>query len=395
MEVIKNNKTKIKKINAFMNNLLNSEGTNKKRLIYKDYEEIINQIEAIDIFYLDMYKDNATYTIKDILESANKFVNVFHEPLERNMPKKYDSYLFEYFIKENEAIEKHLIGLKKYLKNKNLTDYKEKLIYGFEKCLEIERKFLKKENILYPKIEDLLPSTKPLKVLWTLHDEARTLLKLIIKELKNDKIDSMNLSILIGKYYFLIIGLNLKEALILLPVADKLINKKTKDEMYLECLEYGFVFIDNLPSIKIEEKETTYFKDGVIHTKTGYLSLEQLNLLLEYLPLDITFVDRFDKVVYFNNRTKRHFPRNPSIIGRKVYNCHPQKSVEIVKKIVNAFKAGYKDEVSFWVQNKDSFLYINYYAVRDKNGKYMGTLEVSQDITKINSLEGSKTLIDF
>jgi len=159
MEVIKNNKTKIKKINTFMNVLLTSEGTYKKRLIYENYEEIINQIEAIDIFYLDMYKDNASYTIEDILKSANKFVNVFHKPLERNMPKKYDSYLFEYFIKENKAIEEHLIDLKKHLKNKDITENKEKLIYGFEKCLEIERKFLKMENILYPKIEDLLPSS--------------------------------------------------------------------------------------------------------------------------------------------------------------------------------------------------------------------------------------------
>ena len=395
MEVIKNNKTKIKKINTFMNVLLTSEGTYKKRLIYENYEEIINQIEAIDIFYLDMYKDNASYTIEDILKSANKFVNVFHKPLERNMPKKYDSYLFEYFIKENKAIEEHLIDLKKHLKNKDITENKEKLIYGFEKCLEIERKFLKMENILYPKIEDLLPSAKPLKVLWALHDEARYLLKLIIKELKKEKIDSTNLSILIGKYYFQIIGINQKEALILLPVADKLLNKKTKDEMYLECLEYGFVFIDNPKLIKIDNEISTHFKDGFIHTKTGHLSLKQLDFLLEYIPLDITFVDEFDKVVYFNDRPKRHFPRNPSIIGRKVYNCHPQKSVEIVEKIIKSFRDGLKDEVSFWIHNGDVFLYINYFAVRDENGKYMGTLEVSQDITKIKSLKGSKTLIDF
>ena len=147
--------------------------------------------------------------------------------------------------------------------------------------------------------------------------------------------------------------------------------------------------------LKTNSNKETYFKDGFIHTSTGNLSLEQLDLLLEYLPLDITYVDRFDKVVYFNNRPSRHFPRNPSIIGRSVFNCHPQKSVKTVEKIVNAFKNNERDKASFWIHYKNSFLYINYYAIRDKNGLYMGTLEVSQDIIELKNLKGNKTLLDF
>ncbi len=395
MEVIKNDSTKINKINTFMKELLEEKDTYKKKAIYEKYKEVIDQVEAINLFYFEMYKENSSYTIEDVLQSANKFVNVFHEALESKMPKKYDSYLFDYFIKENRKIEEYLIDMKKYFKVKDLSIYKKELIHSFEKCLEFERKFLKKEYILYPKIEDLLPSTKPLKVLWELNDEARTLLKDILKELKKDKIDSKNLFILIGKYYFLIMGINQKESLILLPVADKLLNKKIKDEMYIECLEYGFVFIDNPMLLKTNSNKETYFKDGFIHTSTGNLSLEQLDLLLEYLPLDITYVDRFDKVVYFNNRPSRHFPRNPSIIGRSVFNCHPQKSVKTVEKIVNAFKNNERDKASFWIHYKNSFLYINYYAIRDKNGLYMGTLEVSQDIIELKNLKGNKTLLDF
>jgi DUF438 domain-containing protein len=218
---------------------------------------------------------------------------------------------------------------------------------------------------------------------------------LLIRELKKDVIDVNNLIFLIGDYYYLIFGLNQKEELILLPVADKMLSIEEKNEMYNECLEYGFAFINN-PLKPINEKiKEVKLSEGIFTSRTGLLSLKEVDLVFSHLPLDITFVDKNDKVKYFNDRKERHFPRNPSIIGRLVKHCHPPKSVHVVEEIVNAFKANEKSIAEFWIEFNHAYLYITYYAVRDKEGNYEGTLEVSQDVTRIRSLKGQRRLLDW
>ena len=127
--------------------------------------------------------------------------------------------------------------------------------------------------------------------------------------------------------------------------------------------------------------------------ETGELHKDQLELLLNTLPLDITFVDENDEVRYFSNPKDRFFPRSPAIIGRKVQKCHPPESVHIVEKIIEDFKAGIKKEAKFWVQMKGKFILIKYFAMHDDDGIYRGILEVSQDITEIKKLEGEKRLL--
>ena len=395
MEILNKNEQRVQEINSFMKELLAKNSKLSKKQIYEKYQYIIEDIRAIDLFYLDMYKKETSFDIEEIKESAGKFVNVFHYPLENSKPEGYDSALFEYFLKESKAIESHLDTLKPYFKKETILENKDLLLSGFEKCLEIDRKFIKKENILFPKIEKNIPSTIPLQVLWTIHDDARHTLKLLIRELKKDVIDVNNLIFLIGDYYYLIFGLNQKEELILLPVADKMLSIEEKNEMYNECLEYGFAFINN-PLKPINEKiKEVKLSEGIFTSRTGLLSLKEVDLVFSHLPLDITFVDKNDKVKYFNDRKERHFPRNPSIIGRLVKHCHPPKSVHVVEEIVNAFKANEKSIAEFWIEFNHAYLYITYYAVRDKEGNYEGTLEVSQDVTRIRSLKGQRRLLDW
>ena len=131
---------------------------------------------------------------------------------------------------------------------------------------------------------------------------------------------------------------------------------------------------------------------GLIKTETGTLTFEQMELMMNHLPVDITFVDAFDKVAYFSNPKERIFPRSVAVIGRDVRNCHPSESVERVVNILEEFKAGISDTQSFWIQMKGLFILIQYFAVRNDSGKYLGTLEVSQEISNIRSLEGEKRL---
>ncbi len=127
--------------------------------------------------------------------------------------------------------------------------------------------------------------------------------------------------------------------------------------------------------------------------ETGGLSKEELETVLNTLPVDITFVDKEDTVRYFSDSKERIFPRTKAIIGRKVQQCHPQKSVHIVDQILKDFKSNKKDAAKFWIDLKGRLIYIRYFAVRNKNGDYLGCLEVTQDITDIKKIEGERRLL--
>jgi hypothetical protein len=144
-----------------------------------------------------------------------------------------------------------------------------------------------------------------------------------------------------------------------------------------------------------KEAEKASAREGVLQFETGSLSKEEIEAILNALPVDISFVDKDDAVKYFNKAEKRIFVRTKAVIGRKVQLCHPQKSVHIVNKILEAFKTGKKDVAEFWITVNNRLIHIRYFAVRDKNGKYLGTMEVTQDLTDIKKIEGQKRLLDW
>jgi DUF438 domain-containing protein len=236
-----------------------------------------------------------------------------------------------------------------------------------------------------------LPSTKPFDVLWSLHDDAREQVKTLIKLFERNELNKQKIIEKIGAYYYLVFGINQKEKLIILPLLEELLTEDKLNRLFNESLEYGYVFMDTPEPISVKEDEET--SQDLFKTKTGALTFKQLSLILNHLPVDITFVDKDDKVRYFNDRAERHFPRNPSVIGRLVKHCHPPKSVHIVEKIVNDFKENKRDVAEFWLEINQTFLYITYYAIRDESNQYEGVLEVSQDVTKIRTLEGEKRLL--
>lgn len=122
------------------------------------------------------------------------------------------------------------------------------------------------------------------------------------------------------------------------------------------------------------------------------LTSEQINGILETIPADISFVDAEDMVKFWNKDDTRVFKRPASALGKKVQQCHPPASVDSVNQVMDDLKSGRKDIEEFWIDLKDRKLYIRYLAVRDKEGKYLGTLEVGQDITDIKKIEGEKRL---
>ena len=140
------------------------------------------------------------------------------------------------------------------------------------------------------------------------------------------------------------------------------------------------------------EKEAS---QDILQFETGSLSKEEIEAILNTLPVDITFVDKDDTVKHFNKAEKRIFARTKAVLGRKVQLCHPQKSIHVVNRILEAFKKGERNMAAFWIQIENRLIHIRYFAMRDKVGKYLGTIEVTQDITDLKKIEGEKRLLDW
>jgi len=125
------------------------------------------------------------------------------------------------------------------------------------------------------------------------------------------------------------------------------------------------------------------------------LLYDVIEAMLDSLPVEISFVDKEDRVRYFNKNGERIFPRSRAIIGRKVQDCHPKKSIHVVNKLLEDLKNNNRDFAEFWIDLKDRKIYIRYFAVRNPNGEYLGCLEVTQDITDIQRIKGEKRLLDY
>jgi DUF438 domain-containing protein len=146
---------------------------------------------------------------------------------------------------------------------------------------------------------------------------------------------------------------------------------------------------------KIDNKTNPLINFGSMALEEGFMNLEQINLMLKFLPIDLTYVDENDRVIFYNRGEERVFPRSAAVIGREVRFCHPPKSVGTVLQILEEFKKGTKDEAEFWIDYRGKKIHIRYFAIRDSNKTYKGVIEVSQDITQIQILEGEQRLLSW
>lgn len=268
---------------------------------------------------------------------------------------------------------------------------------------EIEKHYKRKEDLVFPYLEKY-NITAPPQVMWGVDDEIRA----YIKEARNiiDKFNGQweDLISILDKAIEEIKEMIFKEENILFPMA---LDTLTEDEWYAigeESPEIGFCLTEPLAKWKPEKTES-YKEDkkdierldknkDMLEFESGILSLKQIEAIFNHLPLDVTFIDEKDTFKYFSLGKERIFTRTKAAIGRDVHNCHPPASVHIVDKILSDFKSGAKDSEEFWIQLGEIYVHIRYFAVRDKEGKYMGTLEVSQNIKPIQEITGEKRLMD-
>lgn len=260
---------------------------------------------------------------------------------------------------------------------------------------EIDKHYLRKENQLFPVLERYGVSG-PSRVMWQFHDDVRAMLKEVVRGIP-DK-EPAGLKELITKLLTTISDMIYKEENILFPMAMEKLSEEGWGKVRSGEEEIGYTLVRPGSVWQPPESAQTAHRPAAaeaIPLDTGYLTPAQLNLMLTHLPLDLTYVDENDQVQYYSQGRERAFPRSPGIIGRKVQNCHPSDSVQIVNKIVQEFKQGTKSMADFRLQMGAKMFYIQYLALRVGNGVYRGVVEVTQDISYFRSLTGQKKLLDW
>lgn len=275
------------------------------------------------------------------------------------------------------------------------------------KLLALDKHYSKKENLIFPYMEkhDI---TAPPQVMWGVDDEIRAKLKALIGSLEAGSVGSTEVKALVEDLGNQVLEMIFKEEEIMMPMV---IEKFTHEEwLAIEagCLEIGFVLLEAVghwqptdEEIQMvsslsqggSEENASHGKNQPISFDAGSLLPEEINAILNTLPLDMTFVGADERVKYFTQGKERIFDRPKTILGREVKNCHPPKSVHIVEQIVADLRSGKKDHEDFWIKMGDKFVYIRYFAVRNAAGEFLGTLEITQDIKPIQALEGEKRLM--
>ena len=309
-----------------------------------------------------------------------------------------DGHPVRVYLEENILIIELINKLRSLDSKEEYEEYKD----TFEKLSKVELHFARKENQLFPYLEKH-GWTSPSQNMWAFHDSIRDEFKILREAVKSKDFEKIYQSA--GVAFRSLEHLLQVEEGRLFPNAMSLLSENEWKEFKEGDREIGWMF-DTAPtpypkdeyihpSLDTKRKDLPFGIEDKTHYDEGYLTPEQVNSIFRILPVDITYVNEHDQVVFYNRGDDRVFPRSAGIIGREVKFCHPPKSVDQVLKILEAFKKGERDLAEFWINFKGKFIHIQYFAVRDHDGTYRGVIEMSQDITHVRELKGEQRLLDW
>ncbi|SES37520.1 DUF438 domain-containing protein [Salipaludibacillus aurantiacus] len=367
------------------------------------FTKAVDQVTVSDISKMEQaLMEEEGISVEEVQRLCSVHTEVFKGSIEeihqKEGPEHTQGHPVHTFIQENKEIDRHVnFTLKLHRDQFEKVESEEtanKLIKDLIKLLEIDNHYSRKENLLFPYLERY-GIFGPTKVMWGVDDRIRATVKEARNLLTNGiwiKTDLLkSLDYIISEVSEMIY----KEEHILFPLA---LEKLTEDEwlkIEREGDVIGYTFIDPPEAWQPERADlgNPFLKDGVVQLNTGILSVPQLELMMNHLPVDITFIDENDTVRYFSHGKERIFHRTKSVIGRSVQNCHPPQSAHIVNDLLDDFKSGKKDVEDFWIPFKDKFVLIRYFAVRDGEGNYKGTVEFTQNIKPVQEITGEKRLM--
>jgi DUF438 domain-containing protein len=375
------------------------------------FEREIGDVTSTEIAAMEQSLINEGLSVDEIKMFCNVHALLFQSALEKvPLEETSPAHPVSLFKAENVEITKLVASLREVAAAAGQSGAdpagfaraKEALKAGLVQLRGVEVHYERKEQILFPYLEKY-GFMGPSKVMWGKDNEVRDMLKKALSDLEGvtgpeavpSYVDAA-LTPLLDE----IDGMVFKEENILLPTSLEKLQSADWVSILKQSPEIGYVFIQPPEEADIlirslqAEFEEPVVEDGMVSLPSGKLSLNEVMGLLNTLPFDLTFVGADDTVKYFTEGTERIFARPRAVIGRKVQNCHPPQSLDVVEGILASFKAGEKDSYEFWINMQGKMVHIRYFAVRDKAKNYLGTLEVTQDITRIRKLEGEKRLVD-
>ncbi len=361
----------------------------------KDFIPTVIPTDFIELFD-EIIKEG--HKIEDVKVLTNKVLNVFYEPIRdyTRIEPKPDSFLG--VLEQNNSEMEQVLNkirpvFKAFAKDVNNKELAVELAEYFKQLEVFVQHYTIKENVLFPIIEKTWDDYRCLQIMWSFQDDIRRNLKTVIAQLTTEELDIKQFNKCVGDIFFNMLAIKFREERILFPYILETITESQLETMNREGFELGYPYIQ--PKLNPKETEDVGFEGSMVNLGTGKVSIEQIKLIFNHLPVDITFVDENNKVCYFSTPPKRIFPRTTAIIGREVSNCHPPESVHVVEQIVESFRNGEKDHADFWIKMRGEFILIQYFAVRDEQRNFKGVIEVSQEISGIKALEGEKRLLDW
>lgn len=372
------------------------------QVLKKHFADLIDGISPAEIADLEQSIIDDGMPEKEVRRLCDLHVALFEDSLDPNtVPDMPPGHPVHTYMLENRRAEQLIRQITELLGDSGELPEREVLTAAWkglapliEELGAVAVHYTRKENQLFPVLEEH-GVTGPSKVMWTIHDDIRGLLKKARIAHEREQMEEMFTSLHeamreIGEMIF-------KEEHILFPMSLEIFSDADWERVRHGEEAIGFAWIEPPPAMQPVRGAATprAAVEGAFEMRTGLLDLAQINLMLTHLPVDISFVDEQDKVLYYSDCAERIFPRSPGVIGRAVQNCHPAASVESVDRILNAFRNGEKTKADFWINFGGRFILIQYFAVVDGDGRYRGCLEVAQDVTEIRRLEGEKRLLDW
>lgn len=372
----------------------------------KQLAEKVGRLRAYHYAYMEQNLTEATDD-ECLRENMPRTLELFEGLMDNSRPELPADHPIAHYYQENDEMRRLLLAVEDLVQYPMIKNQWLEL-YDKLKCYPIH--YSRKQNQLYPMLEQK-GFDRPTTTMWNfddiIKDEIRTSQRLLEE---NDE------EAFIAKQHELLAhcrDLMEKEEAILYPTSLALITADEFEDMKLGDQEIGFAFIN------VEHSEakpaTAPPADGFardlqallgkygygagpeqeLDVTTGKLTLEQINLIYQHLPVDISYVDENELVKFYSDTDHRIFPRSKNVIGRQVINCHPRKSLHVVQEIIEKFRSGEQKNAEFWINKPGLFIHITYVAVHDKEGRFRGVLEMMQDCTHIRELQGSQTLLTW
>jgi DUF438 domain-containing protein len=385
------------------------------------FEELIRDVEATEIAAMEQKLIEGGVPGDEVKRLCDVHVQVFAEALAGHEPISVPAgHPLDTFQRENHALLQVTASLRKVAEavgeppdGAAWARLKGALRDTVERLAEVDKHYLRKENQLFPFLEEH-GVEGPSKVMWSIHDDIRDLIKQARQTIvEDDAALAVSTCLALTK---MVDDMVTKEEQVLHPMAVDTLSDEEWVRIRAGETDIGYAFVEAVPAwparpageeagaagapagshapAQAAAGSGESAGEGILALNTGGLSLEELNLVLGVLPIDFQYVDEHDRVRFYSEG-HRIFPRSPGVIGRKVQNCHPPQSVHKVQQIIDAFRAGEKEVAEFWIEMQGTFLHIRYFPVRDEGGNYRGVVETVQDVTSIRALEGQRRLLDW